>query len=300
MGKGDKKTKRGKIFKKSFGKLRMKKKQINPSSISKKTDTNDQILVRTILNKKTGEKLVSIRQKDTFELVDPIKYYGDYYVTSHMIKSGISKSELYGKVKPSEKGKKLFIEGKILWNKKLAEIKKINIPKNLIDLLSTTKKSEQVKLLKGVVLTTDLLAALIFEACENYGYKLSQYKSEIPQDQFDSKKMPLAYEVQDNGDVKKIGKTELSDGQLKQAINQRKMTISKFLEKDDVFHCFFTNQNSLNGVETWLGKKQPHFHYISNTFGLKKEKILKELSSKKYKLGNLPHLKITDYGKQPE
>ncbi len=78
------------------------------------------------------------------------------------------------------------------------------------------------------------------------------------------------------------------------------MTISKFLEKEGVFHCFFTNQNSLNGVETWLGKKQPHFHYISNGFGIEKGKILKELSSKKYKLGSLPHLKITDYGKQPE
>jgi len=300
MGKGDKKTKRGKIFKNSYGKLRMKKKTANRKLNAKSLDSQDEIHVQTIIYKKTGEKLISIRQKDTFELVDPIKFYGDYSVTSHMIKSGIPKDEMNGQKKPSKESREVFIEGMKLWNNKLAEIRRIKIPKNLIDLLSTTKKSEQVKLLKGVVLTSDLLAALIFEACEKHGFKLSQYKTEIPQDQFDTKKMPLAYEVKDNGDVKTFGKTELSDGQLKQAINQRKMTISKFLEKEGVFHCFFTNQNSLNGVETWLGKKQPHFHYISNSFGLEKGKILKELSSKKYKLNSLPHLKITDYGKQPE
>ena len=82
MGKGDKKTKRGKIFKNSYGKLRMKKKTVNRKLNSKSLDSQDQIHVQTIINKKTGEKLISIRQKDTFELVDPIKLYGDYSVSS--------------------------------------------------------------------------------------------------------------------------------------------------------------------------------------------------------------------------
>ncbi len=300
MGKGDKKTKRGKIYKGSYGNCTRKKKRkrILRNTISL---TNENIMIfKKIFNKKTGEALFSFSEHDTIESVDPVRHYKDFFVVKLMIMRGIPNEELNGKTKPSEESKKVFIEAVQLWNEKYTEIKSTPIPDNLIQLLSTTKKSEQEKLLKGIELTPALLAAFIFESYEKYGYKLSQYKTEIPQKGVDLSKMPFAYEVKENGNVKSFGKTGLSDGQLRQAIKHRKVTIGKFLEKGDIWHCFFTNYKSLAGEETWLGKNQPHYHYISNSFGLDKEKVIKELKSDKYNLGNLPHIKLTEYGNQPE
>lgn len=296
MGKGDKKTRKGKLFNGSYGKKRPRKKK----SRKIKNQSNDSKMIFTkIFNKKTGEALFKFSDQNIVESVDPVKYYKDFFIVKQMIMLGVPNDELNGKTKPTEEGKQIFIKAHKLWNDKYTQIKSTQIPENLIKLLSTTKKSEQESLLKGIDLTPDLIAALIFEASEKYGYKLSQYKTEIPQKGIDLSKMPFAYEVKVSGEVKKIGKTELSDGQLKQAIKHRKVTIGKFLEKGDIWHCFFTNYKSLSGEETWLGQKQPHYHYVSSGYGIEKKKVIKELQSDNYKIKSY-HVGLKDYGNQPE
>lgn len=64
--------------------------------------------------------------------------------------------------------------------------------------------------------------------------------------------------------------------------------------------AFFATYKSFRGEETWLGEKQPHYHYISSGFGIERKEVVKQLKSKKYKLGNLPHIKLEEYGNQPE
>lgn len=255
--------------------------------------------VQKIFKKSTGESLIKLSDKD-IKQVNPIKYYGDFYIVRQMIFSGVPDDELHLKKEPSEESKKIFREAIESWKEKLAEIKNVNIPENLIKLLSSKKKSEQEKLLRDVSLTPNMLYALIFKAYEDYSYLFSQYnKAEKPQKGIDLSKMPHAYELKDDGDVNIFGNTELTKGQLKQAIKHRKVVISNFLEKEDDWHCFFANYRSLNGEEVWLGKNQPHYHYISSAFGLSKEKVLKELKSGDYKLKSI-HVKLEEYGKQSE
>jgi|AntAceMinimDraft_9_1070365.scaffolds.fasta_scaffold14443_3 hypothetical protein len=256
------------------------------------------MIFRKVFNKKNNEALLSFSD-DFIELVNPIKYYEDSFIVKQMILNGVPNKELNGKVEPSKNSKNIFIKSTILWNEILNDINKTILPKNLIRLLSTTKKSDQEKLLKGIEINPEILIAFIFKAYSNYGFKFSQYISEIPQKGVDLSKMPFAYEIKDNGQVKVYGKTELSDGQFKQAIQHRKVVVVKFLENKDIWHCFFTTFKSLRGEEIWLGKNQPHFHYLSNSFGISRERVIKELKSKKYKLGNLPHVKLTEFGNQP-
>jgi hypothetical protein len=130
------------------------------------------------------------------------------------------------------------------------------------------------------------------------GYTLSQYSSEFQASDVDKEKMPYAYMLNENGEIQKFGKTELTDRQLKQALEQRSVKIAKIIEKDGEWHCFFITFNSIDGKENWRDG-QPHFHYISNFFGIKKEDVIEQIKSKKYKLGNLPHIALTDYGVQP-
>lgn len=251
------------------------------------------MIYQEIINKRTGEKLDGFIGED-FERLDPIKYYGDTFIVQHMMLRGIPIDELNLESKITEKGKLIFTGSVKLWKQKLIDIGQTKIPQNLITLLNTSKKSEQLKLLKRTDLNPDILIALIFKGYSEYGFTLSQYSSEIPQRGTDLSKMPFAYIVKEE-EIKVFGKTGLSEGQLRQVIQHRKVTIAKFLDKGDTWHCFFTTFKSLRGEETWLGQNQPHFHYLSNSFGLTRERVIAELKSDKYKLGNLPHIKLTAY-----
>lgn len=257
------------------------------------------MIQREVINKNTGEKLIIFQDED-FERENPIKYYGDSYIVKYMVMKEVPREELNGDKKPSEQSKNIFKEAVKEWINFLKASEQVNIPENLLKLLGTNKKQEQENLLKGLILTPDILTSFIFKAFKDFGYTLSQYVGEYNQKGLDLSKMPLAYNVKDNGEVEVFGTTELSDGQLKQAVQHRKIIVSKFIELGDEWHCFFTTYKSLRGEETWLGEKQPHFHYISNAFGIPKEEVVKQLKSEKYRLGNLPHIKLEDYGSQPD
>ncbi len=241
-----------------------------------------------IVNKETGGKLIIFEEED-FEYESPIKHYKDNFIVSRMQLLGAS-------LQLTEESKKIFIELHKDWYERLNYFKGVEVPQNLIKLLNTTKKSAQESLLKDVVLTPDNIMAFLIKA-EELGFTLSQYRSEHPQKGLDLSKIPFASHVESDGSVKIYGKTELSDAQLKQAVQHRKVKIAKFLDKGNSWHCFFTTYKSLRGEETWLGEDQPHYHYISSSFGINRAEVVIQLKSEKYKLGNLPHIKFEDYHK---
>lgn len=301
MGKGDIKTRRGKIFRGTYGKLRpRKRKKMTNRGRNLKNKYEDLIRISTITNRKTGESIRMVSQPDEFVTKEPRKYYRDVKVTGHLVASGISQEELSGRTQKTEEGKKAFIEAMLLWKNLEKDVNSIDLPKELITLLNTNKKSEQEKLLHGMVFTPMIVASLIYEACEKHGYTLRNIRHDTPQKGLDVKKMPAAAIVEEDGKVKKMGNTDLSDGQMKQAVKHRKVMVAKFLEKGNHWHCFFTTFKNLRGEETWQGEGQPHYHYISDSFGIPKEEVIKQLKSEKYKLGNLPHIKLEGYGKQPD
>jgi hypothetical protein len=237
----------------------------------------DRMIQREYTNTQTGEKILMFESED-FEYVKPVKHYGDFFIVKSLILRGIPQEELNGDRKPSDKSKEIFKGAVLHWQEMLSEFKKVKVSENLIKLLSSKKKSEQETLLKGVILTPDVLMGLLI---------------------VDLSKMPLAYEVKEDGEVKVFGDTEMSAGQLKQAIEHRKVKVAKILDRGDEWHCFFATFRSLRGEETWQGEKQPHFHYLSNAFGIPRTKVVEQIKSEQYKLGNLPHIKLEEYGKQP-
>jgi hypothetical protein len=54
----------------------------------------------------------------------------------------------------------------------------------------------------------------------------------------------------DGDKVKTAGETTLTKEQLKNVVNYRKVTVSKFLDKGDTWYCFFLTYRSLRGEET--------------------------------------------------
>jgi hypothetical protein len=246
-------------------------------------------------NKETGERITSIGGDD-YENVNPAqKFYEACFIQRMM---SIVPEETMGDKPPSDEGRKVLEETAKICKEFVNNFRAVPLPGNLIDLLSSKKKSEQQKLLKNLALTPEILASFLLLAGDN-GFTLSQYTSELHTTAVDVKKFPLSFRITKDGEVQKFGKTDLTDGQLKQAIEQRSVKVAKLLERADEWHCFFATYNSFRGKENWQNG-QPHFHYISNLFGIEKNELVAQIKSKEYKLGNLPHIALYDYGVQPE
>lgn len=228
-----------------------------------------------------------------FEYVDPIKYYAESFIRTN---TSMMRDIVFFKKPPIPLNYiEYFIRKEALkdWNNKFEEIYSTVIPSNLISLLNSSSKKEQLKLLKNLTITPDILMAFIFKAWTDFGFSFSQYSSHHHSTGLDKGKMPLLVEIKD-GKVRKVGETMLTDGQLKQAVEHRKVIVSKFFDNEKSWHCLFLTFDSLKGKESWKDG-QPHYHYISDKFGIPRAEVVKQLKSKNYKLGNLPHIALLDY-----
>ncbi len=114
----------------------------------------------------------------------------------------------------------------------------------------------------------------------------------------EGKKLPKLFHIKEDGTIHKVGETDLTDGELKNVIEHRKVIVSHFFEKDDFWHCFFLTYNSIGGKENWKNG-QAHFHYISSSFGISKADFIESVRTGKYKSTSI-HIDLLDYGNQTE
>jgi hypothetical protein len=178
------------------------------------------------------------------------------------------------------------------WDDELNEVNNTIVPDNFLLLLDSTTKADQVKLLRGQSLTPEQLIAFIFKAWADYGFTFSQYIAEHHQKGVDESKLPTLIHVK--GDrVKTVGETSLTPGQLKNIIAHRKVIIAKFLDRGDDWHCLFLTFNSLARKENWQDG-QPHFHYISDKFGLTRKEVVNRIKIGNY-VSTPVHISLIDY-----
>lgn len=175
----------------------------------------------------------------------------------------------------------------------LEQFNDLTIHENFIKLLKTARKKDQIVLLKGLTLNPSQLHTLFIESFKQEGYLLTRIFSEILPSTYDNKKLPKFFELNEDGSVYKIGDTDLSDGELKNIITQRKVIISNFLTKGNTWHCFFSTMKGISGEENYKGG-QAHFHYISSAFGISKEEFIQSIKTGKYKSSNI-HIDLFGY-----
>lgn len=232
----------------------------------------------------------TILEVGDIEFVNPIEYFIKitFEANYFMLKEVISKS----KHSISEELIERFIDKESYRYalEKYVEINQLEIPKALIDLIEAKSKKAQILSLRNFSITKKELIAFGFYTSKLRNFKFSQYKSEHHHNGLDIQDLPEIFEIKDEN-ITKVGKSPLTDGQLKQALNHRKIIISKFFGDETSWHCFFLTFDSLNGIEKWKGGK-PHYHYISDKFGIPRQSVINQLKSKKYNLGNLPHIEL--------
>jgi hypothetical protein len=240
-----------------------------------------------------GSGTYTIFETSNFEYLNPIEHFSNI-----LIETEVSiKMDIYKLKNPSLNIRLIedhLRNQAISYSKeRLEKAMQIIIPKNLISLLTTRSKKEQLSLLKGLSINPEELLAFILKSYLSYGYLFSQYTSEHHHNGLEVEDMPKLVEIKDDK-VNKVGNTSLTDGQLKQAVNHRKVIVAKFIDKEDEWHCLFLTYESIRGKESWNGGK-PHYHYISDKFGIPRAEVLSQLKSRTYNLGSLPHIELTGY-----
>lgn len=246
-----------------------------------------------------GDGFYRIFWDDKVEMVNPVEYYEhvelekratiykDYLAMKDPNLYKNLSSDFYIKFAKEEIEKERFWEVK----------EQTEIPDNLLKLLETTKKREQISLLKGVSINPDQLIALIFKSFKEYHYLYSRYRFENPPKDLTDKKKPKIADISKDGVIKTIGETDLTNGQIKKLINERKVIIAHFLDKGGDWHCFFITYNSIDGKENYKDG-QPHFHYISSAFGITRMDFIKSMENGNYKSTSI-HIDLLEYGNQP-
>lgn len=227
------------------------------------------------------------------EYINPVIYYRTVFIESNKFKL----REMFKLKKPPFpiEELELIIETDVTkdWDELYEKIMAEKVPDFLFSALKADNKKYQEKFLRGMQFTPNQLVAFYFKAYLEFDYTFSSYSEEHLPNGTELDDMPVLVHV-DEEKISKVGETTMTDGQLKQAILQRSAIYGKFLDKGDEWHCFFTTIESIAGKENWK-QGQPHYHYISDKFGVSREEVVKQLKSKDYKLFNLPHLELHSY-----
>lgn len=133
-------------------------------------------------------------------------------------------------------------------------------------------KKEQEKLLHGLTLTaTDLL--WLNKESQDMGYLLDVYHEEKYPDTFKEKLHPAYFRKKDTGDVETVGKTDMTDGEMRAMLEQRKVVQARIYHKDSIWHCFYFTFKGLYGLESGSMGSQPHYHYLSDKSGISWEEL---------------------------
>ncbi len=245
-----------------------------------------------------GRGFIRLFSTDKVEKVNPIDYYKSYVLEKRSItfrdmlsaKNPFLTAQLDDKffIKKAEETLVGFFE----------KFEKIEVHKNFLQLLNTTRKKDQVSLLKGLTLNPDILMSLIFKSYSDFGYLYSKYLFENLPNGLEGKKLPKLFHLKKDGTIEKVGETDLTDGELKSIIEQRKVIVSHFFEREDIWHCFFLTYNSIGGKENHKNG-QAHFHYISNGFAISKENFIESMRTGKYRSTSI-HMDLLGYGHQNE
>lgn len=99
--------------------------------------------------------------------------------------------------------------------------------------------------------------------------------------------MPSFIHLCDENTIEHYGETSLTDGQMKEIITISQFVLARILNNGEHWHCFYQTRRGLLGNEPGKYGSKSHIHYISDSFGLSLEDVIKG-----FKAGICPHSKV--------
>lgn len=150
---------------------------------------------------------------------------------------------------------------------------------NLWKLLSIDELSykEQNALLKNQVLSPSDLLWLNKDA-QDLGYLLDIFHEEKYPAKFQEKQTPICFQEKENGEIETIGNTNMTDGEMRALLEQRKVVQARIYHRNERWHCFYFTFKGLAGLESGLMGAKPHYHYLSDKSGIMREELNKRIA----------------------
>ena len=153
--------------------------------------------------------------------------------------------------------------------------RKPEIQKLLVD--DSLSYKEQNKLLNGLTLTPEDIVLLNLDA-QVLGFLLDIYQKEkLPMNCCD-KHCPSVLHKKEDGSIDTIGQTDMSEGELRALMEQRKVVQARIYHKGGHWHCFYFTFKGMAGEERGEFGSKPHYHYLSDKSGLTMGTLLKRIS----------------------
>ena len=140
----------------------------------------------------------------------------------------------------------------------------------------TLSHKKQERLLKDVVLKPDDILWMNKEAQE-MGYLLDIYHEEKYPEKFKEKKHPFLFHQKKDDSVEVIGTTNMSEGEMRALLEQRKVIQARIYHKNNIWHCFYFTYKGLAGEESGLMGSKPHYHYLSDKSGIVWDDLMKRI-----------------------
>ena len=144
-------------------------------------------------------------------------------------------------------------------------------------LINADTKNAATKLCKEITITHEQFSDFI-QLSQEDGYEHELLRSEFLPNGIQKEEMPNLVHYEEGKEVYVGGETNLSEGQLKSAITQRKRIHVHFFDKNDDWHCFYFTFSDVKG-DHW--NEQEHIHYISKLWTLSKEAVKEALLSER-------------------
>lgn len=167
--------------------------------------------------------------------------------------------------------------GQQYWQKQMDEIRKKGVKQEIQALLKAKIKKEAQAICRKTKLTHEEFANFVALSKE-LGLSHHQTNFEILPSDLEGKKIPHFAHLKETGEVYFEGDTDLTEGQLKHLIQNRKYTHIHFFEIGSEWHCFYFTFADLKGKH-WGSQ---HLHYLSHLWTTPKEVVIPELKKKRY------------------
>lgn len=152
-------------------------------------------------------------------------------------------------------------------------------PKPEIHQLLTDKNlsyKQQNKLLKDLTLSAADILWLNKEAQE-LGYLLDVFHEETYPKKFIVKKKPIVFNEKEDGTIETLGTTDMTEGEMRSLLEQRKVVQARIYHKNGCWHCFYFTFKGLAGEESGVMGSKPHYHYLSDKSGILWDELVKRI-----------------------
>jgi hypothetical protein len=239
---------------------------------------------------KNGKGNMNLFLQGDVEFVDPFVHFGEQYINMN-VQFRLNHWEVDPQLPQSITREKVIEmareEGFRDFRESLDLAETMVIPKGLEQVLTLRKKKRQLEAIRTVSLSHNLLMAFGYYLNHRYGYTYSFYSgTALPMD-VDWADMPRAAYFEEDEGLEVWGETDLQAGKIKSIIGQQNRTFAKFYDKAKDWHCFVYTMAGINGRERGHG---PHMHYLSNSFGYKRDQIVDAIRNGRYTFDTDNHI----------